>query len=249
MPSCAPTCEPSCGPVCAPNCYPGCDPCYAGGLFSTLDGAARAVVAPFHWLACAFTEGTYPDCGCAPRPPKTKCDPCTICGDYRGGCNDQCEYGAGSCAPCGGGAYPSTLGYQGVATGAYGQNVEYYDSEAYDSSPTRMSSNMAPRPAPQYGRTNMFAQLLAPVVSPNAVRPVSYERPMPTSPMPTPAPQIARAVTAPSAAPVLARPNQVQSLQNKDNVRIVAVVPEQSSSVSGKTFGSTRAVNSATQLR
>lgn len=244
--ACAPTCAPTCAPACEPNCYPGCDPCYNGcGVFSILDGAARAVVAPFHWLACAFTEGTYPDCGCAPRPPKTKCDPCTICGDYQGGCNDQCKYG-NSCAPCGG--YPQQIQYQGNFSGALGQNVEYYDSESYDSSPTRMklsSSNFQPRPTQQAARPNALAQLIAPIVAPNSVRPVSYEQ----SNMPAQAPQVVRNVTTPMPVQVVSQQNQWQALQNKDNVRIVAAAPEQSVGTVGKTFGSTRAVNSATQLR
>ena len=92
--ACAPTCEASYAPTCDVPCQPTCGSYGAncagygnacGGLYTFVDDVARVATAPFRWVACAFTEGIYPDCGCAPRPPKTPCNPCTICGDYVGG--------------------------------------------------------------------------------------------------------------------------------------------------------------------
>ncbi len=267
--ACAPTCDTSYAPTCAPTCAPSCDvPCppscgnYGGvgcgnaygGLFAIVDDVARVATAPFQWIACAFTDGIYPDCGCAPRPPKTPCNPCNICGDYVGGCND-----AGGCAPCAGGYAGGYAGGQfsyAAAQNAYPvQNYaapqsQYYDVESYDSSPTRFSANTRPvqnggfssalgevlgtrRPAnPQ---PNMYANVQpTPVVAPQSgVRPASYDQRVVES-------QVVRHVAAPSIDAQTARMNS--ELQNKQNVRIVASVPEANAATGAKSFGVTRPV-------
>ena len=112
-PTCdVPTCEPTCSVPTGVNCGEayGCDAgfcgndCYGSSCFDLcgfLNGTLNVAISPFRWIACELTDGVYPDCGCAPRLEKTKCDPCTICGDYVGGCNDQCEgLPCGSCNDC-----------------------------------------------------------------------------------------------------------------------------------------------------
>lgn len=183
----APACEPVCAPVCdvppaacAPTCdvppapcAPTCDPYYGAGcgyggfgcypcydLAAFVGGVLDVATAPFHWAASMLTEGIYPDCGCAPRPPKTNCDPCDICGNFVGGCGEECD--APPCAGAGYGYdnYNGFNGYNGgYATGydAGSYPVGAYDSEAYDASPTRRqapagvpaSSNAAPETLPQ----------------------------------------------------------------------------------------------------
>lgn len=155
-PSCGPSfgCEPYCGPgyggyggfgCCVPCCVPCCD------LASLVGGALNVATAPFHWAAAMLTEGIYPDCGCAPRPPRTNCDPCDICGNFVGGCGEECD------APACANGYAGYNGYNGYANnygGGYGYDagsypVGAYDSEAYDASPTRQK---APSSAPNASR-------------------------------------------------------------------------------------------------
>lgn len=155
--ACAPTCDPYCGPGYG-YCGFGCAPCY--DLAAFVGGVLDVATAPFHWAASMLTEGIYPDCGCAPRPPKTNCDPCDICGNFVGGCGEECD--APPCAGAGYGCnnYNGYNGYNGgYATGydAGSYPVGAYDSEAYDASPTRRqapagvpaSSNAAPETLPQ----------------------------------------------------------------------------------------------------
>lgn len=167
--ACEPTCdvapcEPSCGPAfgCEPYCGPGygycgfgCAPCY--DLAALVGGALDVATAPFHWAAAMLTEGIYPDCGCAPRPPKTNCDPCDICGNFVGGCGEECD-----APPCANG-YAGYNGYANNYGGGYGYDagsysVGAYDAEAYDASPTRQkapagvapsSSRVAPETLPR----------------------------------------------------------------------------------------------------
>ena len=164
--ACEPTCdvapcEPSCGPAfgCDPYCGPGygycgfggCAPCY--DLAALVGGARDVATAPFHWAAAMLTEGIYPDCGCAPRPPKTNCDPCDICGNFVGGCGEECD--APPCANGYGGYANNYGGGYGYDAGAY--PVGAYDSETYDASPTRQkaptgvpsSSRVAPETLPR----------------------------------------------------------------------------------------------------
>ena len=146
-------CEPSCGPSfgCAPYCGPGygycgfggCAPCY--DLAALVGGALDVATAPFPWAAAMLTEGIYPDCGCAPRPPKTNCDPCDICGNFVGGCGEECD-----APPCANGyanynGYNNYGGYANNYGGGYGYDagsypVGAYDAEAYDASPTRQKA-------------------------------------------------------------------------------------------------------------
>ena len=108
IPACAPSYEvPTCAPTCdVPTCdVPTCDiptygssygydsACYTGCDFAR--SVSELAAAPFKWIICELTSGIYPDCGCAPRPPKSNCNPCTICGDYVGGCNETGAYAAG----------------------------------------------------------------------------------------------------------------------------------------------------------
>ena len=153
---CEPTCAPSCGPAygCEPSCgygygYGGfcCNPCYDVAAFvgGALGGAVNVATAPFHWAAAMLTEGIYPDCGCAPRPPKTNCDPCDMCGNFVGGCGEECE------TPVCANGY---AGYNNAYANGYGYDasaypVGTYDSEAYDASPTRQK---APSLAPSSSR-------------------------------------------------------------------------------------------------
>lgn len=169
-PSCdVPTCEPTCTPACDTSCVPscgtsygcdtGCNPC--AGFCTILDDVARVAVSPFHWVACAFTDGIYPDCGCAPRPPKTACNPCTVCGDYVGGCNDgSCGASCnGGCDSCGNADY-SYYGGQGVYSNAPNFSApKVYDVETYDASPSRGSYSYNNRSnAPTFTQTlrNVF---------------------------------------------------------------------------------------------
>jgi hypothetical protein len=150
-------CEPTCGPSfgCEPYCGPGygyggfcCNPCYdvAAIVGGALGGAFEVASAPFHWAAAMLTEGIYPDCGCAPRPPKTNCDPCDMCGNFVGGCGEECE------TPVCANGYVNN--YANNYAGGYGYDasaypVGAYDSEAYDASPTRQK---APALAPKSSR-------------------------------------------------------------------------------------------------
>ncbi len=171
--ACEPTCdvapcEPSCGPAlgCDPYCGPGygycgfggCAPCY--DLAALVGGALDVATAPFHWAAAMLTEGIYPDCGCAPRPPKINCDPCDMCGNFVGGCGEECETPV--CANGYGYGYNNYNNYNGNYGGGYGYDagsypVGAYDSEAYDASPTRQkastgaptSSRVAPETLPR----------------------------------------------------------------------------------------------------
>ena len=107
--------------------------------------------------AAMLTEGIYPDCGCAPRPPKTNCDPCDMCGNFVGGCGEECE------TPVCANGYNGCNGYANNYGGGYGYDagsypVGAYDSEAYDASPTRQkapagvapkSSRVAPETLPR----------------------------------------------------------------------------------------------------
>ena len=169
--ACEPTCdvapcEPSCGPAlgCDPYCGPGygycgfggCAPCY--DLAAIVGGALDVATAPFHWAAAMLTEGIYPDCGCAPRPPKTNCDPCDMCGNFVGGCGEECETPVCANGYAGYNSYNTYSGYNaGNGYNAASYPVGAYDSEAYDASPTRQkapagvpnASRVAPETLPQ----------------------------------------------------------------------------------------------------
>lgn len=163
--ACEPTCDvpPTCGP--AIGCEPYCGPCYGYGGFcapccdlaAIVGGALDVATAPFHWAAAMLTEGIYPNCGCAPRPPKTNCDPCDVCGNFVGGCGEECD-----APPCAGGYGGTYNGYDNYnAYNGYNNANSYpvgaYDAEAYDSSPTRQKSapglasptNASPETLPQ----------------------------------------------------------------------------------------------------
>lgn len=160
LPACAPSCEvPTCAPTCeTPTCdIPTCDIPTYGSLYGcesapyTGCDLARSVselaAAPFKWIICELTSGIYPDCGCAPRPPKSNCNPCTICGDYVGGCNDSGCYATGGyssmqCSPCDQNypipSYSSQSSYQSAPV----SGLNFYDVEAYDASPSKMSAKL-----------------------------------------------------------------------------------------------------------
>lgn len=258
--ACAPTCETSYAPTCAPSCDVQCPTSYGGcygannagcgsacgGLYAFVDDVARVATAPFHWVACAFTDGIYPDCGCAPRPPKTPCNPCNICGDYVGGCND-----GGGCAPCANGSYSYAAGQEVYSS----QNLaapQVYDVDSYDSSPTRFSANARPvqsgslsralgdvlgtrRPVAPQANMNAYAGVQPnSVVAPQTgVRSVSYDQRVVQ-------PQTVRHVATPAVAAPRATTNR--ELQNKQNVRIVSDVPNAGSVGAAKTFGKTRPI-------
>lgn len=169
----APTCDiPSCEPA---SNVPACDVptcgtgygyfdnyCYDGSFGSYgfnaqcfISEALNVAISPFKWVYCEFTDGIFPDCGCAPRPPKTACNPCTICGDYAGGCNDNCE--APACDPCANGYYPQN---QNSYTPAYSADIyssATYDVEQYDASPTRGSNAVPNLPINSNGQNKLSA--------------------------------------------------------------------------------------------
>lgn len=256
--ACAPTCEASYAPTCDVPCQPTCGSYGAncagygnacGGLYTFVDDVARVATAPFHWVACAFTEGIYPDCGCAPRPPKTPCNPCTICGDYVGGCNDA----AGGCAPCAEGCGNGQISYAVEQGGYYPQSYgapQYYDADSYDSSPTRLSANTRVNGNGSFSRalgdvlgtrrpvapqSNVYANVQPnSVVAPQTgVRSVSYDQRVVQ-------PQTVRHVATPAVAAPRSTTNR--ELQNKQNVRIVSDAPNAGSADVGKTFGKTRPI-------
>lgn len=155
LPACAPSCDvPTCAPTCdAPTCdiptygsLYGCDSaCYTGCDFAR--NVSELAAAPFKWIICELTSGIYPDCGCAPRPPKSNCNPCTICGDYVGGCNDSGCYATSGytslqCSPCDQNfsfpSYSNQSSYQSAPT----SGLNFYDVEAYDASPSKMSAKL-----------------------------------------------------------------------------------------------------------
>lgn len=274
--ACAPTCEaPTCDvPSCAPSCLPndGYCPQYAnsyGGVCNLVDDVARVAVSPFRWIAGAFTEGIYPDCGCAPRPPKTNCNPCNICGDYVGGCNDG-SCGANYCNPCAGNYGAGQLTYAETQGGYPAQSYNspsVYDVESYDSSPTRGNYSSAnpfsmdasftqtlrnvfgtQRPANASfanARTNQIMNVQPNVFAnaqPNqivSVQPNSV-RPVNYEQRPVQMQDIRQAQNDRAMPQPNAR--QLRELQNKQNVRIVAATPETNAAPTAKTFGKTRAI-------
>lgn len=237
----APSCDVSCAPsTCETYGYAGCDGSLCNGLYAFVDDVARVAVAPLHWIAGAFTEGIYPDCGCAPRPPKTACNPCTICGDYVGGCNDGAC--ANDCAPCEGysnGTLPS------YSSSNYG-SPEFYDVESYDNSPTRYGAaapvpNSSPiaqslrvafgvrRPAPTAKESPIVAGIES---QPRAVRSVSYEQ------IPSKLGNIRQGQLSRAASPGTLN-SKIQNDPNASDVRSNSTA----NTVPGaKTFGKTRAI-------
>ncbi len=152
--ACAPSCEsyPTCDATCDVGCYADCygdygccNPCDCFSIPALFNGVCSVVTAPFRWICCGFTDGVFPDCGCAPRPPKSNCNPCDICGNYQGGCNDNCDYSCGgtyggscgsyeSCSPCGSNAIPQPANqgsyndsYSVGAYDAYAQNAPIFN--------------------------------------------------------------------------------------------------------------------------
>ena len=280
-PSCdlpAPTCEaPSCDvPSCEPSCDVGCGGysgsyCgagYCGGygegccldLGGVLAGALNAAISPFRWIYCEFTDGVFPDCGCAPYPEKTPCNPCNSCGDYVGGCNDNCETYPGSYCPQSQGAYVDSY-----PAGPYSAAV--YDSEQYDASPTRGGRPVPALPingssrggfAMRKVRNFNVQEFVGNVPSQSGVRSVGYERSEGESnkirPVQAQAPVQKSAATKQSPknnVPQVRRNAQVQrpltirqakELQNKSNVRIVSERPESDRASATKTFGQTRPI-------
>ncbi len=184
-PSCdAPTCDvPSCDvpacdvPTCAPEaCEPvGCgyyggisgDYCgeyggYCGGICipfcdvsQLVGGVLNVATTPFHWVASMLTDGIYDGCGCAPAPARTPCNPCDICGNYVGGCNDYCQVpyrgNGGTVDVYGDPVAPRAAAPNVGSNGSY--PVDAYDAEQYDASPSRRQSvpgiQAAPQAAPQ----------------------------------------------------------------------------------------------------
>lgn len=268
VPSCAPTCDVSCGTsfgcaagYCDSGCYSGCGCCF--DLCGLVTGTLNVAVSPFKWVYCELTDGIFPDCGCAPRPPKTACNPCTICGDYAGGCNDNCEYGAcGSCGDCGNGYYAQNQSAyaDSYASGTYSSAV--YDVEQYDASPTRGGKAVPTLPinggynnslsAAQRVR-NFNVQRVANVQrKATNISSVSYEqnaqaqkvRPIQANvPAQRPMPQTKSMNQKPNVkTPVMQKAQNARSMQNKQNVRIVSENAASTESSTGKTFGRTRPI-------
>lgn len=273
-PTCdVPTCEPTCSLPTGVSCGEayGCDAgfcgndCYGGSCFDLcgfLNGTLNVAISPFRWIACELTDGIYPDCGCAPRPEKTKCDPCTICGDYVGGCNDNCEgLPCGGCNDCYGQgtvvSQQSQSGYYGsTPAGVYSSAV--YDVEQYDASPTRGGAQVPTLPINRNSRNDFSSMnrsrtfgtssMLGFNMNPANVRAVSYEQNALAAQN-----RVANA-NLEQVRQSAVRPNanmqrqtssrQLQNLQNKNNVRIVTETPNVQSepNSNGKTFGKTRPI-------
>ena len=269
--ACAPTCdvpsyEPSCEPTCdVPSYEPTCDAgavsygcavgsCYGGcdlGFGCLISGTLNAAISPLKWLYCEFTDGIYPDCGCAPLPEKEPCNPCTICGDYVGGCNDNCDgYGVcgGQCYEPQGGSYINA-GVSGVYSSAV------YDSEAYDASPTRGGQALPTLPinGKRVGEFSMnrarnfnVQELVGNTKSTN-VRPVAYERGSVEKNKVRVAsnqvPNQKRAVPVQQKTQVSRAAVNNRELQKKQNVRVVERVNSNNENgANAKTFGIVRAV-------
>lgn len=210
VPTCGPeACEPvgcgyyggisgDCGGYYGGVCVPFCD------VSQLVGGVLNVATTPFHWVASMLTDGIYDGCGCAPAPARTPCNPCDICGNYVGGCNDYCEtpyYGNGGTVDVyGDPIVPRAAAPNAVSSGSYPVGV--YDAERYDSSPSRRQTvpgvqapqnaapenlpatainraAFAPRPVrPAFNAQAFNVQALVgnvPAPAPNAVRQVRYE--------------------------------------------------------------------------
>ncbi|MDO4585888.1 MAG: hypothetical protein Q4C95_01175 [Planctomycetia bacterium] len=110
-------CYSDCGDPCLDACNVNCiDPCYSdcgynsNGVFPLISDIANVALTPVHWVANLLTFGTYPDCGCAPKPKRAYCDPCDGCGNWVG-----CDYcGGQGCSSCSGAFdYNNGINYAG----------------------------------------------------------------------------------------------------------------------------------------
>ncbi|MBP5621127.1 MAG: hypothetical protein J6X44_03840, partial [Thermoguttaceae bacterium] len=219
-------------------------------FYGLVNGALNVAVSPFRWIYCEFTDGVFPDCGCAPRPPKAPCNPCTICGDYVGGCNDNCEgYPAGNyCCQEADGYYQQGGYANSYSSGVYSSAV--YDVEQYDASPTRGGQALPTLPINRGARNDYSMQrrnynvpnVVEAGPGTSSVRSVSYER-QNAGVVPAQIPQriVAPQVQAPARIGVQTIQNE-RELQNKQNVRVVAERADLSRAASSKTFGTTRSV-------
>lgn len=83
------------------GCYGGCGGCYGGcglGILPFVHDVAAVALTPARWVAGLLSCGTFADCGCAPRPCRTYCDPCDSCGNWVGGCSYCGGVGCTACA-------------------------------------------------------------------------------------------------------------------------------------------------------
>jgi len=121
---CAPNADIGCNVGCEVGCYNTC--CTAGcgdcgcGVFGMVGEIVGVALTPVEWVASMLTDGIYTDCGCAPYPERTYCDPCDCCGNWVGGCN-YC--GGSGCNVCGGCYNTGSNGYgygnTGYSSGEY----------------------------------------------------------------------------------------------------------------------------------
>ena len=259
--TCAPTYEaPSCDvPTCgAPSCEATCDVGYETGYCGTdccnsccvdlcgfITGTLNAVASPFKWILCGFTDGLYPDCGCAPVPKEEPCNPCNICGDYVGGCGDSCF--SGGCSDCNNYA-GQTAFYASQPQDAYASSV--YDVEQYDSSPTRGSTQVPTLPINSgaqnrlsFNRVRNFnlPEVLGNQRVSSSIRSVGYEQKAQMHPERI---QNVRNDQVRVASPKVKgqTTNRSHNIQDKANVRIVKEQLPKSSSATGRVFGTTRPI-------
>jgi hypothetical protein len=267
----APTCEaPSCEPTCdvgygsSVDCGVGYygDSCYNDACYPDLCGLITGVLnvaaSPFKWVYCELTNGIYPDCGCAPRPEKQACNPCNICGDYVGGCNDNCEsFPAGNCYPQNAEIYYQDAGgYYPSPSSAGSYSSAFYDVEQYDASPTRGGQKVPTLPINGTGRNDFSMRsirnfdvqdIVGNTKKVSNVRSVSYEQQNVKSARPVQTQvQLQQKNTVRNVQPQT-RTN-VQNLQNakelqkKQNVRIVAENNNVGRNENSKAFGKTRSI-------
>ncbi len=255
-----PSCDVGCGASfscglggCDAGCCRGCGLAPCGSVGGLLDAA----FSPFRWIYCEFTDGIFPDCGCAPRPPKTACNPCTICGDYIGGCNDNCEGYSGRNYCCQNDGWNYEQSQNGYANshpaGVYSSAV--YDVEQYDSSPTQGSQALPTLPINRGARDDfslhrrVFNVQNAVGVTSRAsnVRSVGYERQTANNAKVLQA-QSQRKNAVPqvrSLERIEVHENQnVHTQRNKQKNQVIVEKPDSNlvRSASSKIFGSTRAV-------
>ncbi|MDO5552580.1 MAG: hypothetical protein Q4G68_02345 [Planctomycetia bacterium] len=127
-------CDTGCSTGCC-GVSTGCGGDCFSGVGALVKGAAEVALTPVEWVASLLSCGTYADCGCAPAPRRTYCDPCDRCGNWVG-C-EQC--GGVGCSACAG---------AGQSAGAY---YNYNNGEEYieQGTETLLPETAAPASTPK----------------------------------------------------------------------------------------------------
>ena len=139
-------CDP-CAPACSVGCYGDCvgyGGCgmYGGcglGIFPFVQDVASVALTPVHWVASLLSCNTWADCGCAPLPCRSYCDPCDTCGNWVG-----CEYcGGAGCTACAGeqnfGKWNGVSGANETMLGAKSDYLNYNNVETIHQRKTRLA--------------------------------------------------------------------------------------------------------------